>query len=82
MLQSCRLALVAAVVLCALLAASAGAATARPDRSFGAGRGWVKTSLPAVALNAYSAVATRGGKLVVAGQSSTSKGVTQIVVAR
>ena len=73
--------LVAAIATGAVAAAPAAASTFRPDRSFGS-RGIVTTTVKGVSLNAYDAVAVRGGKTVVAGQSSTSKGVTQVVVAR
>lgn len=62
-------------------AGSATAATLKPDSSFGK-RGVVTTTAKGVSLNAYDAVSVSGGKIVVAGQSSTSKGVTQVVVAR
>lgn len=75
-----RLVLPAAVLALALCAAPAGAAY-KPDSSFGK-RGVVTTTAKGVSLNAYDAVSVRGGKIVVAGQSNTSKGVTQVVVAR
>jgi len=68
---------------CALAvgATPAVGATFKPDSSFGS-HGVVTTTMKGVSLNAYGVVAVSGGKVVVAGQSYTSKGVTQVIVAR
>jgi uncharacterized delta-60 repeat protein len=55
---------------------------ARPDPTFGSGRGWVTTRLPGTGSIAYGAVVTQGGKIVIAGQATTSTGDGQIVVVR
>jgi uncharacterized delta-60 repeat protein len=72
---------VVAACAVALAAAPAVGATYKPDSSFGS-RGVVTTTMKGVSLNAYDAVAVSGGKVVVAGQSATGKGVTQVIVAR
>ena len=73
--------IVAVIATTAVAAAPAAASTFQPDRSFGS-RGTVATKLKGVSLGAYDAVAVSGGKIVVAGQSYSAKGVTQVVVAR
>ena len=74
-----RALIVAAAVLVAFPAVAAGAA--RPDRSFGAGKGYVTTSIPGFSSVAYAAAVTRG-RVVVAGQAITSKGDGQVLVVR
>jgi len=73
--------ILAVIAMTAVAAAPAAASTFQPDRSFGS-RGIVTTKLKGVSLQAFDAVAAGGGKLVVVGRSFTSKGVTQVVVAR
>jgi uncharacterized delta-60 repeat protein len=60
----------------------ARARPARPDPSFGSGRGWVTTRVPGRDVLAYAAAITRSRKIVIAGQATTSQGQGQIVVAR
>jgi hypothetical protein len=64
--------------------ASADARRARPDPTFGGGRGWVTTRIPGATSLAYGAAVIRGGRIVIAGQASTSGGTGngQIVVVR
>ncbi len=77
------------VLVCLVVGLMAGvipsaseAARVRLDPTFGGGRGWVTTRIPAVAPVAYGAVVLRGGKVVVAGQATTAAGDGQILVAR
>jgi uncharacterized delta-60 repeat protein len=70
------------VALMAGAPASAEAARARPDSTFGNGRGWMTTTIPGAAAIAYGASAVQRGGIVIAGQASTAAGDTQIVVAR
>ena len=78
-----RLALVALALGLAAGAAPASAAAqgARPDPTFGNGRGWVTTAAAGASV-AYGAAAIPGGKIVVAGQASAGAGNQQIFVAR
>jgi uncharacterized delta-60 repeat protein len=62
--------------------AAARAASARLDRSFGGGRGWVTTRIRGRSALAYAATIARAGRIVIAGQATTSQGEGQIVVAR
>ena len=48
-----------------------GARGARPDRTFGSGRGWVTTRIPGAAAVAYAAAVMRGEKIVIAGRATT-----------
>jgi uncharacterized delta-60 repeat protein len=73
-------ALVAAVAALAALPAVASGA-ARPDPSFGGGKGYVTTSIPGNSAVAYAAAVT-GGRIVVVGQAITSAGAGQVLVAR
>lgn len=70
---------VAVAALAAFPAVASGAA--RPDPSFGAGRGYVTTSIPGYSTVAYAAAATGRGT-VVAGQAITRSGDGQVLVAR
>jgi uncharacterized delta-60 repeat protein len=56
--------------------------SARPDPSFGGGRGWVTTGLRGLDAVAYAAVIAPAGRIVIAGQATDSQGQGQIVVAR
>lgn len=69
----------AAAALLAVPAVASGAA--RPDPSFGAGRGYVTTSIPGHSAVAYAAAVT-DGRTVVAGQAITRSGDGQVLVAR
>jgi uncharacterized delta-60 repeat protein len=62
--------------------ASSEARGARPDPTFGSGRGWVTTRIPGASSIAYSAAVIQGGKIVIAGQASTPAGDGQILVVR
>jgi uncharacterized delta-60 repeat protein len=62
--------------------ASAGGPSARPDPTFGKGRGWVTTRIAGAMPIAYGAVIVPGGKIVVAGEAATRGGSGQIFVAR
>jgi uncharacterized delta-60 repeat protein len=61
--------------------ASSAPARLRPDRTFGAGRGFVTTSIPGITALAYGAIVA-GGDIVVAGQASPPNGNGQVVIAR
>ncbi len=69
-----------AAALAAFPAVASGAA--RPDPSFGAGKGYVTTSIRGHSAVAYAAAATSGGRIVVAGQAITRSGDGQVLVAR
>jgi len=71
--------LAVAAAVAALPAAAAGAA--RPDPSFGAGKGYVTTAVRGHSAVAYAAAAVRG-RIVVAGQAITPSGNGQVLVAR
>jgi uncharacterized delta-60 repeat protein len=58
------------------------AARARPDPTFGSGRGWVTTTTPGATAIAYGAAVVQRGAIVIAGQATTAAGDGQIVVAR
>src|SRR5690242_17962293 len=75
-------ALVVGLVAVAVASASRESRRARPDPTFGAGRGWVTTRISRADAVAYGAAVTAGGKIVVAGQASMSGGASQIVVVR
>jgi uncharacterized delta-60 repeat protein len=76
-------ALIAAAAAAALVAFPAVAsAAARPDPGFGAGKGYVTTSIPGYSAVAYAAAAVTGGRTVVAGQAITRSGDGQVLVAR
>jgi uncharacterized delta-60 repeat protein len=79
-----RLALVALAAGLAVgpVPASAGGPGARPDPTFGKGRGWVTTRIAGAMPVAYGAVIVPGGKIVVAGQATARGGNGQIFVAR
>ena len=79
-----RLALVGLVVglTAAAAPASSAAKGARPDPTFGNGRGWVTTSLPGGSANAYGAAVIGGGKIVIVGQWVPPSGNGQVLVAR
>ena len=62
--------------------ASSEAARARPDPTFGNGRGWVTTPIPGTTALAYGAAVVQRGRIVIAGQATTATGDGQIVVAR
>jgi len=62
--------------------ASAAAQGARPDPTFGDGRGWVTTRIAGATSVAYDAAVVRGGRIVIAGQTTTRAGNGQILVAR
>ena len=62
--------------------ASWAAKGARPDPTFGSGRGWVTTSIPGGSSVAYGATVIPGGKIVIVGQWITSSGNGQVIVAR
>ncbi len=75
------------VVLAAGLTAAAAPASwaakgARPDPTFGHGRGWVSTRLAGGSANAYGAVVIGGGKIVIVGQWVPPSGNGQVLVAR
>jgi uncharacterized delta-60 repeat protein len=55
---------------------------ARPDTSFGAGRGWVTTEVPGTSSVGAAAVITPNNRIAVAGLSATPTGNVQVVVAR
>ncbi len=63
-------------------AAGARARSARPDPSFGGGRGWVTTRIRGRTALAYAATITSARRIVIAGQATTKSGQGQIVVAR
>jgi uncharacterized delta-60 repeat protein len=63
-------------------AAASGGRGPRPDRSFGAGRGFVTTSITGTTALAYAATIAPGGQIVIAGQASPPSGNGQVVVAR
>jgi uncharacterized delta-60 repeat protein len=71
-----------------LVAVAAGAAPpssearARLDPTFGSGQGWVTTTIPGATAIAYGAAVVQRGAIVIAGQTSTTAGNTQIVVLR
>jgi uncharacterized delta-60 repeat protein len=69
----------AAAALAAFPAIASG--TTRPDPSFGAGSGYVTTSVRGYSAVAYAAAAT-GRRTVVAGQAITRSGDGQVLVAR
>ena len=69
-------------LLAAAWPASSEAARARPDPTFGNGRGWVTTRIPGTTALAYGAAVLQRGRIVIAGQASTAAGNSQIVVAR
>jgi uncharacterized delta-60 repeat protein len=78
-------ALVAGLIALSLgaVARSAPAAKgARPDPTFGAGKGWVTTPFPGLTANAYAATVIGGGDIVAAGQAINNTGNGQIVVVR
>lgn len=79
-----RLPALTAAVAVALSAAvpAAAAGAARPDPGFGAGRGYVATSIPGQSAVAYAVAVVAGGKTVVAGQAITRAGDGQVLVAR
>ena len=56
--------------------------SARPDPSFGGGRGWVTTGLRGLETVAYAATIAPAGRIVIAGQATDTHGHGQIVVAR
>lgn len=58
------------------------AARARPDPTFGGGRGWVTTRVPGATAVAYGAAVVERGAIVLAGQATRAAGDGQIVVAR
>jgi uncharacterized delta-60 repeat protein len=78
--------LVPAGLAIAVTASGAPAAPAsrglHPDRSFGAGRGFVTTPIAGATALAYGALVLPGGDIVVAGQASPPSGNGQLVVAR
>jgi uncharacterized delta-60 repeat protein len=81
--RALRALLLAGVV--AVVAASgptSAEARARPDPTFGSGRGWVTTTIPGTTPIAYGAAVVQRGAIVLAGQTSTAAGETQIVVLR
>lgn len=55
---------------------------ARPDTSFGGGRGWATTEIPGTNSQAEAAVVTPNNRIVVAGQSATPTGDSQVLVVR
>ncbi len=63
-------------------AAGPSGRAARPDPSFGRGRGWVTTRIPGRDVLAYGATITPARRIVIAGQATTPRGQGQIVVAR
>ena len=68
-----------------VVAPAVGASTSpgvRLDRSFGAGRGFVTTPVGGTSALAYGAIATEGGRIVVAGQASPPSGDGQLIIAR
>lgn len=71
--------IVAVLAVASFPAAAAGAA--RPDPGFGAGKGYVTTAIRGYSAVAYAATVTRG-RIVVVGQAVTSKGNSQVLVAR
>jgi uncharacterized delta-60 repeat protein len=73
---------VGAVGLGAAASASRESRPARPDPTFGAGRGFVTTRIKGTGLIGYAAAVTKGGKIVVAGQATMGAGASQILVAR
>ena len=79
-----RLALVGLVVglTAAAAPASWAAKGARPDPTFGSGRGWVTTSIPGGSSVAYGATVIAGGKIVIVGQWITNSGNGQVIVVR
>ncbi len=72
-----------------LVALAAAAGTARsavrnvsPDRSFGAGKGWVSTRIPGTSASAGALAVVKGGAIVVVGGAITPSGNGQVVVVR
>ncbi|HUQ62836.1 MAG TPA: hypothetical protein VM121_03680 [Acidimicrobiales bacterium] len=55
---------------------------ARPDTSFGAGRGWVTTEIPGSGSQAEAALVMPDNRIVVAGQSAAPNGESQVLVVR
>lgn len=70
------------VAIAAASAAGKAGGGARPDRSFGGGRGWVTTSISGRNSVGYAAAVVAGGKIVVAGQTVAPKANGQVVVVR
>lgn len=66
----------------AAVPASSTAKGARPDPTFGNGRGWVTTSLPGGSSLAYGATVIGGGRIVTVGQWIPPSGNGQVLVAR
>jgi uncharacterized delta-60 repeat protein len=62
--------------------AIADAGRARPDPTFGSGRGWVTTGIPGTTSVAYGAAVIQGRAIMIAGQATTAAGDGQILVAR
>ncbi len=58
------------------------AGPARPDPSFGRGRGWVTTGLRGLDAIAYAATIAPAGRIVIAGQATDRQGRGQVLVAR
>ena len=56
--------------------------SARPDPSFGGGRGWTTTGLRGLEAVAYAETIAPAGRIVIAGQATNRQGQGQIVVAR
>jgi uncharacterized delta-60 repeat protein len=71
-----------AVGLTAGVEAAGSEARARPDPTFGHGRGWVTTRIAGASAFAAGAAVIGGGKIVVAGVAFTPAGNEQVVVVR
>jgi uncharacterized delta-60 repeat protein len=58
-----------ALALAAVAIADGSSGAVRPDRTFGGGRGWVTTRFPGNSGQGYNITLTKGGRILVVGQS-------------